>query len=118
MATVGGGWNFSNNAYHLRMQRWRIAVERQLASHDVLEATYEGTYSSNMTYNVPSAKGIPSTYYNFTQTRNDTINNALNMRCGCLKTPRFQTIFPSYYETNWNGNNGYLNLTLTPQCGS
>jgi hypothetical protein len=71
MATVGAGWNYSGNNYHTRQQRWRASVERQIGSHDVIEASYEGTFSSNLTYNKQSSKGVPSTYYNFSQTRND-----------------------------------------------
>jgi len=78
MATAGAGWTYPNYKYHARQQRWRISIERQVASHDVVEVAYEGTYASNLTYNNPSHKGVPSTYYNFTQTRNDTIPNYLS----------------------------------------
>ena len=78
MATAGASWTFPSYKYHVRQQRWRIGVERQIGSHDVVEAAYEGTYASNLTYNNPLNKGVPSTYYNFTQTRNDTIPNWLS----------------------------------------
>ena len=77
MATVGAGWTYPSYPYHARQQRWRISIERQIASHDVMEASYEGTCASNLTYNNPSNKGVPSTYYNITQTRSDTNANYL-----------------------------------------
>jgi hypothetical protein len=77
MATAGAGWTYPSYPYHTRQQRWRIGVERQIASHDVIDAAYEGTYASNLTYNNPSHKGVPSSYYNFTQVRNDTNANWL-----------------------------------------
>ena len=44
----------------------------------MIEASYEGTFASNLPYNKPSSKGVPSTYYNFTQRRDDTNTNWLN----------------------------------------
>jgi hypothetical protein len=77
MATAGSGWTFPMNQYHARQQRWRVAIERQIGTHDVVEASYEGTYTSNLTYNQSSMLGVPSTFYNFTQTRSDTNANWL-----------------------------------------
>jgi hypothetical protein len=77
MATVSSGWNYSSNALHARQQRGRISVERQIGPQDVIEVSYEGTYTSNMSYTKPSAQGVPSTYYNFSQIRNDTNGNWL-----------------------------------------
>jgi alpha-L-fucosidase len=45
MATVGAGWTYPNYKYHARQQRWRISVERQIATHDVIDVAYEGTGS-------------------------------------------------------------------------
>ncbi len=77
MATAGAGWTYPSFPYHTRQQRWRMSIERQIGSHDVVEAAYEGTYSSNITYNKPSEPGVPSSYYNFTQVRSDTNANWL-----------------------------------------
>jgi hypothetical protein len=71
MAKVGSGWTYTSAANHPRQQRWRAGVERQLAEHDVIEASYEGTYTSSMNINT-SLSAIPSTYYNFSNVRSDT----------------------------------------------
>ncbi|MGQ9632841.1 MAG: carboxypeptidase regulatory-like domain-containing protein [Bryobacteraceae bacterium] len=78
MATVGAGWTYPNYKYHARQQRWRIGIERQIGTHDVVEVSYEGSYASNLTTNIARHKGVPSTMYNFTQTRNDTVANYLS----------------------------------------
>lgn len=80
MATVGSGWTYPSYKYHARQQRWRISLERQIASHDVIELTYEGTYASNLTYNKSSHPGVPSTYYNLKQVRDDKVANYLAER--------------------------------------
>jgi hypothetical protein len=63
---------------HARQQRWRIAIERQLSSHDVIEASYEGTYASDININV-SQSLLPSSFYNFDATRTTAAsdNNSL-----------------------------------------
>jgi len=77
MALVGTGWTYPYYAKHPRQQRWRVGVERQIGTHDVVEASYEGTYASALNINA-SLSAIPSTYYNFTQTRNDAPNTLLS----------------------------------------
>jgi hypothetical protein len=78
MALVGsGGWTYPSFAVHPRQQRWRIGVERQIGTHDVVEAAYEGTYASDLNINV-SQSAIPSSYYDFSQTRNDAPNSLLS----------------------------------------
>ena len=37
MATAGAGWTYPSFKYHARQQRWRISIERQVATHDVVE---------------------------------------------------------------------------------
>jgi hypothetical protein len=47
---------------HPRMQRWRFAIERQLASHDVVSFGYTGAFTSDMNVNV-SQSLLPAAYY-------------------------------------------------------
>jgi len=47
---------------HTRMQRWRIGIERQLTSHDVVSAGYTGAWTSDMNVQV-SQSLLPSNYY-------------------------------------------------------
>jgi|GEM_PF-251037 len=48
---------------HPRMQRWRFAIERQLASHDVLSFGYTGAFTSDINVNVNQSL-LPAAYYN------------------------------------------------------
>ena len=89
MATVGSGWTFPNYAYPARQQRWRVSIEHQVFSHDVIEASYEGTYSSNLTYNVSSSLGVPSTFYNFTNTRSATAVTNQNWLTATVPNPYY-----------------------------
>jgi hypothetical protein len=53
---------------HPRMQRWRVGIERQLTSHDLLTVGYTGAYTSDMNINV-SQSLLPSNYYYFGNSR-------------------------------------------------
>ena len=70
MALVGTGniWTYPAEK-HPRMQRWRIGIERQVGPSDVVSASYEGTYTTNLNINV-SQSAIPSTFYNWDKKRN------------------------------------------------
>jgi len=70
MAKVGAGWTYSSNARHARQQRWRIGIEHQLSSHDVLSTSYEGTFTSGLNIN-RNLNAVPSSYYNFSNVRNN-----------------------------------------------
>lgn len=72
LGKAGGNFNVPVER-HARQQRWRIGIERQIASHDVVEAVYEGTYVSDININVYQAQ-VPAAYYNFDRTRNDSAN--------------------------------------------
>ncbi len=47
---------------HPRMQRWRLGIERQLTSHDVVSFGYTGAYTSNLNINV-NRSSLPSNFY-------------------------------------------------------
>ena len=44
------------------MQRWRLGIERQLTSHDVVSFGYTGAYTSNLNINV-NRSSLPSNFY-------------------------------------------------------
>jgi hypothetical protein len=71
LALAGSSWTFPWEARHARNQRWRVSVERQVGSYDVVEASYEGQYASNININ-DNLSAVPSTYYNFGNTRSNT----------------------------------------------
>jgi hypothetical protein len=47
---------------HPRMQRWRMTIERQLTSHDVVSFGYTGAYTSKLNINV-NKSALPASYY-------------------------------------------------------
>jgi hypothetical protein len=53
---------------HLRMQRWRAGIERQLSHHDVVSFGYTGAYTSDQNIEV-SRNLLPAQYYYFGNAR-------------------------------------------------
>jgi len=47
---------------HPRMQRWRVGIERQLTTHDVVTFGYTGAYTSRLNINV-NQSSFPASYY-------------------------------------------------------
>lgn len=47
---------------HARMQRWRVGIDRQLTSHDVLSAGYTGAWTTDMNVQVNQSL-LPASYY-------------------------------------------------------
>jgi hypothetical protein len=76
MALVGVGWTYPQQR-HPRQQRWRIGIERQFGTHNVIEAAYEGTYSTELNINV-SQSAIPSTFYSRATVRDARQDQNLN----------------------------------------
>jgi len=77
LAQVGSNPSF--NAFdwqHARQQRWRMAVERQLASNLMLEVAYDGSYSDQIGI-AHSLAAVPAQFYNQTNTRSDAAANAM-----------------------------------------
>jgi len=57
---------------HPRMQRWRLSVERQISTHDVVSFGYTGAWTDNLNVQVSqsapgvsgtTASGLPASYY-------------------------------------------------------
>lgn len=78
MALVGGGnvWTYPADK-HPRQQRWRVGVERQIGTSNVIEAAYEGAYATDLNINV-SQSLIPSTFYSRSNVRDATQDANLN----------------------------------------
>ncbi|HUA58690.1 MAG TPA: TonB-dependent receptor [Verrucomicrobiae bacterium] len=47
---------------HMRMQRWRLAIERQISSHDVISFGYTGAWTDDINVQV-SQSALPASYY-------------------------------------------------------
>jgi hypothetical protein len=78
MALVGTGNVWTYPYYkHARQQRWRISIERQIGTTNVIEAAYEGTYTTDLNINV-SQSAIPSTYYSRATVRDTTQDSNLS----------------------------------------
>jgi hypothetical protein len=77
MALVGSGniWTYPADK-HPRQQRWRIGIERQIGTADVISASYEGTYTTDLNINV-SQSLIPSIYYSRATVRDATQDSNL-----------------------------------------
>lgn len=88
MALVGntgsnnGAWTYPAEK-HPRMQRWRAGIERQIGTHDVVEAAYEGSFTSDLNINT-SLSGIPSSFYNMTNVR-PTVACSATVTSNCLQ---------------------------------
>ena len=77
MALVGTGnvWTYPADK-HPRQQRWRIGIERQIGTTNVVTASYEGTYATDLNVNV-SQSLIPSIYYSRATVRDATPDSNL-----------------------------------------
>ena len=65
---------------HARMQRWRIGIERQLTSHDVVSFGYTGAFTSDLNIMV-SQSLLPASYYFQGGARPVNSSGASNVRC-------------------------------------
>ena len=73
------GTAFTNqnlNREHSRQQRWRVSVQRELASNLGLEVAYNGSYSDRIDRSV-RADYLPEEYWNGSNERNTTANTFL-----------------------------------------
>ncbi len=61
---------------HSRQQRWRLAVQRELASRLSIEIAYSGSYSDRIGRNI-RADYLPEQYWNGSNERNATANTFL-----------------------------------------
>src|SRR5688572_3133976 len=68
--------NQNLNREHARQQRWRLSVQRELASNLGLEVAYNGSYSDRIGLSV-RADYLPEEYWNGSNERNTTANTFL-----------------------------------------
>jgi hypothetical protein len=61
---------------HTRQQRWRVSVQRELASNLGLEVAYNGSYSDRIDRTI-RADYLPEEYWNGSNERNTTANSFL-----------------------------------------
>jgi hypothetical protein len=64
------------NREHARQQRWRVSVQRELASNLGLEVAYNGSYSDRIGRTI-RADYLPEEYWNGSNERNTTANTFL-----------------------------------------
>ncbi len=73
MATVGRGFSYYDADYrHARLQRWRIAVQRQIAGSTTIEAAYGGQRAGDISVS-QSQSPLPGQYWNTGTVRNTTL---------------------------------------------
>jgi hypothetical protein len=85
---------------HPRMQRWRLGIERQLTSHDVVSFGYTGGYTSNMNIQVNQFL-LPSSYYYFGNSRPV---NASGATISCASGVTNATLGGCLEDTNFGAN--------------
>jgi hypothetical protein len=82
MALAGGSFTLPADR-HPRQQRWRIGIERQLGSSNVVSAAYTGTWTSDLNINV-NLSAVPASYYYFGNSR-PTVSCSATVTAGCLQ---------------------------------
>ncbi len=88
------------DASHPRMQRWRLAVERQLTSHDVVSFGYTGAYTSKLNINV-NKSALPALDYYFGGSRPVSSTGAT---ISCLSGVTNATASGCLEDTNFGAN--------------
>jgi hypothetical protein len=76
MARAGQSWDFFDTDWKAQFQqRWRIGVQRQLATNMVVEVGYTGSWSrTNVTHRLDS---LPANFWATGTTRNNTIESQM-----------------------------------------
>ena len=78
MAPVGRGFTYlPEDRPPAGQYRWRLDVQRSLGSATVLNVGYGGSYSDHILIN-QTLNAVPAQYWNFTNTRNNTVANLWN----------------------------------------
>ncbi|HWB82710.1 MAG TPA: carboxypeptidase-like regulatory domain-containing protein [Bryobacteraceae bacterium] len=78
MAVIGQNYTFwPYDRPHTRQNRWRLDVQRQLGQNMVLDVAYAGSYTDHGPMN-QTIGAVPAQYYNYSNTRNDAVANAMN----------------------------------------
>jgi hypothetical protein len=78
MMVAGTGYTYPNaNQEHVRLQRWRAGIQRELSSHMAVEVVYTGQYTGNADLSVRQDV-LPEKYWNGTMVRNSALATDLN----------------------------------------
>jgi len=95
------GWTVPYST-HPRMQRWRMAIERQLTSHDVVSFGYTGAYTSKLNINVwANNNSLPAKFWYFGNSRPVTSSGAT---VSCASGTVNPTASGCLEDTNLGGN--------------
>lgn len=79
-AMAFAGRAFSYTGYGIqraRNQRWRVGVQRQIGSKDMIEAAYVGTYADRTYVSKPN-NPLPAQYWATGNVRNDAVASSMN----------------------------------------
>ena len=96
---VGRGFGYTDpNRRHAYVHKWRGGVQRQLGRNMVAEAAYWGQYGGDIGITLP-INPLPSSYYNFSEVRNNTPANVLNAN---VTNPFYIGNFASIQTSNPN----------------
>jgi hypothetical protein len=78
MAVVGKGFTYlPYNRPPAEQYRWRIDLQREVGASTVVNVGYSGSYSDHVLIN-QSLSAVPAQYWNFANSRNNTIANNWN----------------------------------------
>ena len=74
---LGGALNTENGLRdHARQQRWRVSIQRELASRFSVELAYAGAYNDKLPFTIREDY-LPEQYWDASNTRNTTANTYL-----------------------------------------
>jgi hypothetical protein len=94
---VGQGFSAQNpNRKHSRVQRWRLAWQREIASRTALEVAYSGSYADRQGISIRQ-DFLPEQYWISGNTRNNAANNFLTAN---IPNPFHISNFASIQTTN------------------
>jgi carboxypeptidase family protein len=94
---LGGALTSENGLReHARQQRWRVSVQRELASKLSIEVAYAGAYNDRLPVNI-RMDYLPEQYFDGSHTRNTAANSFLTAN---VANPFFINNFASLRTTN------------------
>lgn len=94
---VGRGFTAENpNRVHSRVQRWRLSLQRELASRTMVEVAYSGSYADRQGIQIRQDY-LPEEYWSDGNVRDNTMNNFLTAN---VPNPFFIENFESFRESD------------------
>ncbi len=94
---VGQAFNAENpNRQHARVQRWRLAWQREIASRTALEVAYSGSYADRQSISIRQDY-LPEEYWSGANFRDTSANNFLTTN---VPNPFYIANFASLQTTN------------------